>query len=589
MTEGPLRLCRHGQAFQGMAHSLSPFLAYYAEPALQQLEEQIHSVAKANAASIAKSRAAQDDTHHHHHAPQYNCQVLPTSTAAPSPFSAAPPPLDSPRSQSGVDFSTPSALNSQEEVRYTSCPQLPQGGARVTQAGMLHQQQQKSAPNPFAQVANTGFSHIASAFGAKATTAGEPPQQPISPFAAAAQMSKRLFSAQIRNPGKAKSPSASRQDGASSSVTTSQQLDGTTLSDPAGSPLEQCSSELSAEGSTAGPSAHKPPEDAHQLDDSFHFKRKPVSDGHARRYSTTTFLQGVLHTPSQHFSHFRPMDLLKEDSSTEVTNAESSISQSMEVTVDDHTYMSQFNRRALSTPEYHLNPDGSAPTLQQQLRTRSTCADTLLDVGPGVLRSSIDLGIADFQSHSKQHLQEQMQHMQGFISGQHMVHFSLPAQDATAGHTAQQAQQARQEQFAAQAAPSPSNAGSFFDPDQDQDQAPAHSIPAESVKQQQDGKQGQHLSGVSGEEHVQSSQFVESAVAKCQETAKNAVSYSQHSFWLTFTDPHIEAKYVAWFGRRIGKVCVPPDLSAKLPAVSAFQRHCVAPLEYVSMRSHMRH
>ncbi|KAL0047473.1 hypothetical protein WJX82_004362 [Trebouxia sp. C0006] len=61
---------RQGKAFQGIAQSLSPFLAYYAAPVLKQLQQQIRSVANANAASVARFKAkhAADTSHGNAHA-----------------------------------------------------------------------------------------------------------------------------------------------------------------------------------------------------------------------------------------------------------------------------------------------------------------------------------------------------------------------------------------------------------------------------------------------------------------------------------------------------------------------------------------
>lgn len=535
-------VCRHGQAFQGLAHSLSPFLAYYAAPALQQLQGQISAVAKANAASVAHTRAmGQADTQRQ--APQTAPHQLASSTAAPSPFSfsAAPFPADSPRSS--------------REGRISSLGSA-QGSAQGQQGSVQQQGPPPAAPNPFAQAAAT----IPADEPFDTASSGH---RPVSPFAAAAQFSGRLFSSQKKKPSRADSPSASRP-GAYSQNTEGQtgqkpeagawpevvSTDSGTASSggTAGSAWERRGSESSVEETTAAPAEAEAQGESNQLDAGFVFKRKPVSSAFARRYSTTTFHAGVLHTPSQHFPQFSTMESLVEAASGE---AEQSGSPSKEVIVDDHTYMSQFNRRALSTPDFDHDIAGSAPTLLQQMRTRSTCADSVLQSTAS--ETSSTTGAQDTQADLK-HL-----HTSHAKEDVHRMHTQSRFSSLTSpSRAALQLKQTSPQAFAADSA----SADSASD-----QPAEAQSAFTDALKREHDAfKEGPPSpvgEGKSSEPGHMQSEVAEPAAAgsgaatfpvpTMKETLATA-SQMQHQVWLTFTDPQLEAKYVAWFGRKVGKV-----------------------------------
>ena len=558
-------VCRHGQAFQGLAHSLSPFLAYYAGPALQQLEGQISAVAKANAASVAHTRAmGEADTQRQ--APQTASHQLASSTAAPSPFSfsAAPFPADSPRSSREGRISSPGTAQgnshgsaqgiSHEAAQPTNRPQAGHTSTQGPQSSVQQQGPPPAAPNPFAQAAAT----IPADEPFDTASSGH---RPVSPFAAAAQFSGRLFSSQKKKPSRADSPSASRP-GAYSQNTEGQtgqkpEADawpeavstgsGTASSGgTASSAWERRGSESSVEETTAAPAEAEAQGDSNQLDAGFVFKRKPVSSAFARRYSTTTFHGGVLHTPSQHFPQFSTMESLVEAASGE---AEQSGSPTKEVTVDDHTYMSQFNRRALSTPDFGLDTAGSAPTLLQQMRTRSTCADSVLQSTAS--ETSSTTGAQDTQAASR-HLPTS--HAEGLHQTHTQSRFSSPTSPSRA---ALQRKQTSPQAFAADSA----SAESASD-----QPAEAQSAFTDALKHEHDFKGGPAFPEGKGKSsapgHMQP-ELAEPAAAgsgaamfpvpTVKETLATA-SQMQHQVWLTFTDPQLEAKYVAWFGRKVGKV-----------------------------------
>ena len=551
-------VCRHGQAFQGLAHSLSPFLAYYAAPALQQLEGQISAVAKANAASVAHTRAmGEADTQRQ--APQTAPHQLASSTAAPSPFSfsAAPFPADSPRSSREGRISSPGSAQgiSHEAAQPTNRPQAGHTSTQGPQSSVQQQGPPPAAPNPFAQAAAT----IPADEPFDTASSGH---RPVSPFAAAAQFSGRLFSSQKKKPSRADSPSASRPD-AHLQKTEGQigqkpdagawpeavSADSGTASSGgiAGSAWERRGSESSVEDTTAAPAEAEAQGDSNQLDAGFVFKRKPVSSAFARRYSTTTFHGGVLHTPSQHFPQFSTMESLVEAASGE---AEQSGSPSKEVIVDDHTYMSQFNRRALSTPDFDHDIAGSAPTLLQQMRTRSTCADSVLQSTAS--EPSSTTGAQDTQADLK-HL-----HTSHAKEDVHRTHtqsrFSSPTSPSRA---ALQRKQTSPQAFATESASAESASDQH---------AEAQSAFTDALKHEHDFKGGPAFPEGKGKSsapgHMQS-EVAEPAAAgsgaatfpvpTVKETLATA-SQMQHQVWLTFTDPQLEAKYVAWFGRKVGKV-----------------------------------
>lgn len=518
---------------------------------------QIGAVAQANAASAAKSRAANEEN-------SRRPSQLTLTTAVPSPFSAVPFPADSPRTQPGQGQRQTASATHQTEVRHQLSEQVGVHSPPAKQGHAPQQQQHQSrASNPFADVASTSFTDDSPATHTSGNRQAPPPealQQPVSPFAAAAQMSKQLLSAHVQNTSRAPSPAASSQRAEAADP-----VAGGAIAAPvrsvSGGAWEQQGSESSAEDAAAPATAPDFQFNGSQLDTSFVFKRKPVSSMHARRLSTTTFHQGVLHTPRHHFSHIKPMaDLLDLVEDPTAAANEQGNSQNKEVTVDDHSYLSQISRRALSTPDYHITPEGPAPTLQQQMRTRSTCANAILQSGsPLHMTSSNDLWLAQSRTHSGQQQGEQRQSVQGVMYGQHVISRPRGQVDETAqSSTVETPAQSGSGNVAQQKAAAPPPTAAAVKPQHDtgnglKSQHDTETGPKEFDSQEEECMKPSHNSQEEGcAKPSQSEDLI-----KVKGSTDNSIvdSREQHAFWLTFTDPQLEAKYVKWFARKIGKVC----------------------------------
>lgn len=532
--------CRQGKAFHGIAESLSPFLAYYADPVLKQLQQQIQAIANANAASVARFRAkhSSDAKHAHPSNKRHSTDGSEIFVAenTVSPFSAAYPPEPKRRVST-----TAESASAQPEPR--------------TEPAQTHPSSQPSrqAPNPFAQVATVAFSDSCAEDTQRSRPAlrmsggAEPQQQPVSPFAAAAQDSGRLFSshaeaaiAASQSASKAAPPtqsSSSEQQQGTSSGTASREpgsgsgaaysLHGASSSEEGFAYLPQDAAATSSGEAGSSQVPHQAPEpDSSSWDTCYVFTRRPILSTHTRRYSTSTFLQGRLHTPKDHFSHISNMDELVEEQSEEVKQ------QSVEV--DHFSYVSltsRINRRALSTPQ-KPGAEGPLPPaeLQQQILAHASCPGPILLDLPFSTHPLLDAaaqGSAE-QTHialegrfSKSGLQ------QGVMFGR-VPAFSTPA-PAASGKLSEES---------TGPPASPSRLGR-----QPQACEPADHQPLDST----------------ASVDAPASESADAEFQQMHEVVKPAkhsnLALQQHPFWMTFSEPQVEAGFNIWFGQRLSKVC----------------------------------
>ena len=326
-------------------------MAYYAAPVLKQLQQQIRSVANANAASVArfKARHTADTSHGHAHVSHKRrstdgSEGSHVADNAVSPFLAAAYSSDLKRRSD-----SPAA-----DTEASSVPRAEPAQKRPSAQPL------RQTPNPFAQVATVAFSENCaespqrnSQPAMRMSGGGEPQQQPVSPFAAAAQDSGRLFSSHadaaiaasqsVKKAVAHEQPSATQTNHSSSFSTESHESardigahnaldDGASSQESIACPQQSQDTSSHAEGSSSA--MHQQRTDSGSLlDIAYAFKRRPIlSSTHVRRYSTSTFLQGVLHTPKAHFSHASNMAELTEEKSGEMQE------RAQPVVVDDFSY-----------------------------------------------------------------------------------------------------------------------------------------------------------------------------------------------------------------------------------------------------------
>ncbi len=426
----------------------------------------------------------------------------------------------------------------------------------------------RQTPNPFAQVATVAFSENCAESpqrkdqpAMRMSGGGEPQQQPISPFAATAQDSGRLFSshadaaiAASQTNKKAvalEQPSATgaRTDESGSFSTESHESardigadnaldDGSTSQESIAFPHQ--SQGASSDGQASSSAAHQQHTDSGSLHTAYAFKRRPIlSSTHVRRYSTSTYLQGVLHTPKAHFSHVSNMAEMTEEKSGEVQE------QAQPVVVDDFSYASlthQVNRRALSTPQ-ESNPAGplSVGDAQQQINPHASCPGPILFDLP--FSSMPLLDAAAQASAAATHIA-----LQG--------HFSKDGlqQGVTFGR-----------------APAFSPASAVLRSTNFQDALPTPVGASRLSKQLQAteaafDKEGGFLmedaaleAGTESQQAPHHSDRVDSSPSKMHEAVKSAKHaqrfVQQHPFWMTFSEPLVEEDFNVWFGQKCSKVC----------------------------------
>jgi len=391
---------------------------------------------------------------------------------------------------------------------------------------------------------------------------GEPQQQPVSPFAAAAQESGRLFSSHadaaiaasqpVQKAAAPEQPSATQTHQGGSFNTeshgSSQDMgaldDGSSSQESVALPPQSQGTSSNSEASSS--SMHPQRTDSGSLlagtclDTAYAFKRRPIhSSTHVRRYSTSTFLQGVLHTPKAHFSHVRNMAEVTEEKSGEMQE------QAQPIVVDDFSYASlthQINRRALSTPQ-ESDPAGplSIGDAQQQIHPHASCPGPMLFDMP--LSSMPLLDAAAQASGAATHIALQGRFskdglQQGVIFGRAPAF--TPASAAVRSTNSQDA------------LPTPVGASRLSkqlqatEPalDKGGDSPMGHNALEAGTGLQQAGHHSDHVDSSPSKMH------------EAVKTAKHAQRFiQQHPFWMTFSEPLVEEDFNVWFGQKCSKVC----------------------------------
>ncbi|KAL3138937.1 hypothetical protein ABBQ32_005750 [Trebouxia sp. C0010 RCD-2024] len=367
---------RQGKALQAMAQSLSPFLAYYAASALEELHSDICNVANANAALIAKFRARQQQ------AEQRRPPLENDTESAPNKDGSA----DGQMRAGGAGVLSPFSAVSDPESKchpagLPAKAAAPPRPAESTGTGGAAQH----GHNLFAQAATISFSESTSVPASVNCAKPEHQKQPVSPFATAAEESGRTFDTCVR-PELAQASSADqsampRPEAHSHGACSGSQSENGGAINPASIHIASSSGEMASDD------AHQVEQNerGYTLDTPFVFKRKPVSSAHVRRYSTSTFFQGVLHTPKGHLSHLSNLSTMvavPEDSAPEEQP-----SRQQTVFVDDYSYASvaqQVSRRAYSTPSASHHAGGLLDLSEAlgHLQALGSCPGPFLGEGP---------------------------------------------------------------------------------------------------------------------------------------------------------------------------------------------------------------
>lgn len=493
-----------------MAQSLSPFLAYYAASALEELHREICDVASANAASIAKFRARQQQAEQRRQSFENDVASAPNKEAS----------ADGQTRSGGARVMSPFSAASDPKAKWHSADQSakaaapPQSG-ESTCAGAAPQ-----GHNPFAQAATFSFSEspLESTPGDGAKP--EQQKQPVSPFATAAEAPGRSFDTRVH---------PEQAGGTSSDQSAMPRPDACRGSASSGSQSETGGSVnqafASSSGDMAGDAAHQVDQaPGYSLDTPFVFKRKPVSSAHVRRYSTSTFFQGVLHTPKGHLSHLSSLSnmvTVPEDSAP----AQQQQQLQQTVFVDDFTYASvarQVSRRAFSTPSTS-QPAGGLPDVaevQGRMQALGSCPGPFL--GEGL---SSDVSAPDAK---------------GSVAAAR-AHLALLGQISKAGG----GQGAMAEQASLEGMTSSTQMG-----------VPWRSGSPSSVDEPHAGGQVSHVENIDFEMNGP----VKHSAAPSSGQSDAVI---QHPLWLTFLDSHLEEQFGIWMGQRCSKVQWLPCIHCK--------------------------
>lgn len=523
-----------------MAQSLSPFLAYYAAPALEEFHDDICDVARANAASIAKFRVRQQQVEQRRQSFQNDA-----SAASSKPDSA-----EGPGASQGMTVASPFSAVSNPEAASQSADQPPKaappprsGESKASRPSSHH------THNPFAQAATISFSETTAEPPPPADSEPKPEQhkQPVSPFAAAAEASGRAFETCLqstrpdRPPGKWDGQSAGHRPvgrhGSASSGSAHSDTGGSVKSVHSANSNEACE-ELAVDA------AHQEHQEQgmFSLDTPFVFKRKPVSSAQVRRYSTSTFFQGVLHAPKGHLSHLSSLSTMgtvpeetardREEQQQQQEEEEDDSRQQLQqalhprpqtVFVDDFSYASVAQgtgRRALSTPS---QPAGVGDTLDLsgihgQLQAHGSCPGPLLGEMPA--RDGPAPDATGLLAAAKTHLA---------LQGQ--INKTSDQLDVVA----RQAAEAFAPRVATPNSKRPSRLSGQLD-------APTSRVDEPFVD-----------AGVS---HVENPDFEEisSPVKRADGPSSRRSAPSQHPLWMTFVDTRMEEEFGIWMGQRCSNV-----------------------------------
>ena len=521
---------RQGKAFQAMAQSLSPFLAYYAAPALEELHGDISEVASANAASIAKFKARQQQAEQH--------RQNDTSAASSKPESDGPA-----VSRSVAVLSPFSAVSGTGET----CEPADQPAKAAPPPKSEMSKASGHGHNPFAQAATISFSESTSETPSADRIKPDQQKQPVSPFAAAAEATGRAFSMHLQpDQTEVKSDdqsSVQRLDGGGGSASSGSAHSET--GDSVKSSIHSAASNDACE-ELATDAAHQENQEqgVFTLDTPFVFKRKPGSSAQVRRYSTSTFFQGVLHTPQGHLSHLATMVTVPEDAAQEGQQQQPQVQedspqeqqqslhpQQQTVFVDDYTYASvahQMSRRALSTPSQPADSTLDLTGIQAQMQTHGSCPGPLLFEAPTSGVTAPDA--TGTRAAAKTHMA-----LQGQISK------GSNQRNMTATQTAEAS------------ASAPGNASTSNSPSRFSRQLDACSSKVDEPR----------VDPVVS--HRENPQFEEISSPVKQTGAPLSTTSSavhQHPLLLTFVDPCLEEGFGMWMGQRCSKVS--PGCSASL-------------------------
>ncbi|KAL3131066.1 hypothetical protein ABBQ38_000381 [Trebouxia sp. C0009 RCD-2024] len=500
---------RQGKALQAMAQSLSPFMAYYAASALEELHGDICNVANANAASIAKFRARQQQ------AEQRRPSLENDAASVPNKEESA----DGQTRARGAGVVSPFSAVSDPECKCHPAGQPakaagPPRSAESTGTGGAPQH----GHNPFAQAAIISFSESTSVPAVVDGAKPEQQKQPVSPFATAAEESGRSFDTCVR-PEQAEANTAGqsampRPEARSGSTSSGSQSETGGAINPGSIHIAS-----SSEG-MASDEAHQVDQNerGYTLDTPFVFKRKPVSSAHVRRYSTSTFFQGVLHTPKGHLSHLSSL-------STMVAVPEDSAQQEQPprqqtVFVDDYSYASvaqQVSRRAYSTPSAS-HPAGGLLDLSEvhrHLQALGSCPGPFLGEG-----SSSDMQVPDAK---------------GSVAAA-KAHLALLGQVNKAGG---EGRGVMAEEASAAGMVSAANMSVPWQTGQPGPPSSVHKAQSEIEVS-----------------HVENREFEMTNPSKHGDAPSRDLSSAvhQHPLWLTFLDSDMEEQFGVWMGQRCSKV-----------------------------------
>lgn len=520
-----------------MAQSLSPFLAYYAAPALEELHDDICNVARANAASIAKFRVRQQQVEQRRQSFQGDA-----SAASSKPDSA-----NGPGTSQGMSVASPFSAVSNPEAASQSADQPPKATPPPRSEELkASRPSSHHTHNPFAQAATISFSETPAEPPPPADPEPKPEQhkQPVSPFAAAAEASGCAFETCLQSTRPYRPPG--RLDGQSAG----QRLVGRRGSASSGSAHSDTGNSVKSVHSAASNEAYEElavdaAQQEHQehqeqgmfnLDTPFVFKRKPVSSAHVRRYSTSTFFQGVLHTPKGHLSHLPSLSTMgtvpeetardREELQQQLQeHSRQQLQQSLHppqqtVFVDDFSYASvaqESGRRALSTPSQPAGDTLDLSGVQGQMQAHGSCPGPLL----GEARDALVPDVTGLLAAAKTHLA-----LQGQIN---------KANDRL-DEVAKQAAEAFAPRVISRTSKGPSRLSGQLD---------ASTLPVDEPFAD---------AAVS---HMENPDFEEisSPVKRADALPSSRSSAaSQHPLWMTFVDTRMEEEFGIWMGQRCSKV-----------------------------------
>ena len=506
-------------------------------------------MANSNAASVAKFKAQHQGTHpdqpSHKRSSTDGSEVYQPRENAISPFSTGPYPPEAKRH---------SGSGAVDSAGHPLVPRPPRAGAPTS----AHAAGQGS--NPFAQVATVAFSQRCpdgseydNQSNLQAAVGSEPQQQPVSPFAAAAQASGRLFDDHV---GAAKAASQQAQPVHNSLV--SEFGSGGGLREGPSSTGTQYDLNEASSSETAGPmpvsGRHEDP-DCYPLDTYYVFKRRPILSSHVRRYSTTTFQHGVCGTPTHHFNHVTGVAEVIEERPEDVAQHES-------VVVDDFSYASllpHINRRALSTPQdCAANGPLEAVEFQQQMLAHASCPGPILLEIPYSNQPMLDGAAKASAAHTHIALQGHISktgHQSGVMFGK-----SVSIGSVASGSTHEEASSVHRSpsRFSQQVmATEPAGREAAVNDAAVNDAAVNDAAVCRNDKAVFDSfssSEHRNATGSFTKEVFPEDRNATGIFTKEFGPQKPSEHVSQHPLWMTFSEPELEKGFDLWFSQRCSKV-----------------------------------